>query len=540
MKDSRGIALIASLMIMAAIMALGVGSLFLAQMNLKIAENTRSSAVARYHAEAGIDTAVALLKRRYEVYKAFPPTFTLPVTAGQSYEMLAGTQGYRYDNPSQVRVRARGFTPNNASYVAEALITTATTLNPAFTKGLTSQGNIRVTGGGSAEFINSGIHGNTGVSLPGFSNSVFRTCASLTQEFSTCPVADPVPVSSSPLPTDPDGTSSTSCGVSGCDNMAALQKVDPEYILKRNDAIAINTFGLVYFRDANGSTVSDGRGGYLYAAPADPSVSININPESNANVYNNRCTVVYSSTNSPPTTITTVADGARICAKDGISLNFASGISMKDATVVADGNITFGGVSACTGSCSAGTLTNTKLISRTTLSPSAQDSQGGAGQGGVMLDNVTGHDLTIFSGASRNVTSNLGGSSPPHYLIGSGFRLTGRTTIASNRDIQFSGQTQLTTYPDKPSAVTTAIISTRRITNSGSGDFYGVFWAGTCFAQSGSAKIFGTVAVTSPGCTTGGNPSAIDISGKLHINSSYAVENTYLNGSFGVAVASRR
>ena len=155
-----------------------------------------------------------------------------------------------------------------------------------------------------------------------------------------------------------------------------------------------------------------------------------------------------------------------------------------------------------------------------------------------MLDNVTGHDLTIFSGASRDVANNLTGSSPPHFLIGPGFNLTGNTTIAANRDILFSGQTQLTTYPDKPSAITTAIISTRKITNNGSGDFYGVFWAGTCFAQGGSAKIFGAVAVTEPGCPPAGNPSAIDITGKLHINSGYAVDNTTLYD--GIAVASRR
>lgn len=527
MKDSRGIALIASLLIMAAIMALGAGSMFLAQMNLKIAENSRSNAVARYHAEAGLDTAAALLRKMHTDTGKFPATFTLPVTSGQSYAMLSGLEGYRRDNVNQVRVKVEGFTPNNARYVAEALV--APIINPAFLKGLSSEGNIRVSGLGSAEFVNAGVHGNTGVELPGGSSSNFRTCATTTQAFDTCPLTNPLPVSSS---------NGTSCYLAGCDPWASEQKVNPEYIVKRNDAIAIHTFGLTYYLDANDNRVSDGRGGYLYADPAAPSTSININWEANANVYSSRCTVVYSSTNPPPTTITTVADGARICAKDNLNLNFASNINMSNATVIADGNITFGGVSACTGSCSAGTLTNTKLISRTTLNPSAPDSQGGAGQGGVMLDNVIGHNLTLFGGANRNVASSLTGSSPPHYLIGSGFKLTGNTTIAANRDIQFSGQTQLTTYPDKPSAVTTVIISTRKINNNGSGDFYGVFWAGTCFAQGGSAKIFGTVAVRTPGCTTGGNPSAIDISGKLHINSSYAVDNTALYGP--VAVVSRR
>lgn len=89
-----------------------------------------------------------------------------------------------------------------------------------------------------------------------------------------------------------------------------------------------------------------------------------------------------------------------------------------------------------------------------------------------MLDKVVGNNVTLFTEANRDVST-----SSPYYLIGSGFDLKGNITIASNRGIQFSGKTQLTTYPDKPGmvAVTTAIISTKRITNSGSGDFYGVF-----------------------------------------------------------------
>lgn len=529
MKRQDGIALIATLLIMAAVMALGVGTLFLSDMNLRIAGNSSAHAIARYNAEAGLDAAIIQLTKDYEVAKRFPTSLTLPSspTSQIIYQAVSpSSQGYSTNTArttAVVRISGRG--PSNARYVAEAFMAVA--INPAFLKGLASEGNIRVTGGGSAEFVNAGIHGNTGESLPGYSNSNFYTCATPTQPLTTCTVANPLPVSSS------DGTN---CYMAGCDPWAPRVQIDPAYALKRNDAIAIETFGLVHYRDANNNLVSDGMGGVLYANPASPSVSINMNPEANPTVYSGRCTAIYTST---PPTITSVADGAKICAiGSGVTLNFASGINMNGATIIADGDITFSGPNPCEGSCAAGKLENTKLISRTRIPPTATTNDPNDALGGVMLDIVTGHNLTIFSGANRNITNSLTGSSPPHYLIGPGFNLTGNTIIASNRDIQFSGQTYLTTYPDKPGAVTTAIISTRKITNNGSGDFYGVFWAGTCFAQSGSAKIYGTVAVREPKCTTGGNPSAIDITGKLHINSSYAVDNSSLYG--GMAVASRR
>lgn len=524
MKRQDGIALIATLLIMAAIVALGVGTLFLSDMNLRIAGNSSAHAIARYNAESGLDAAIIQLTKEYGVAKRFPTSLTLPSSPASEiiYQAVSpSSQGYSTNTArttAVVRISGRG--PNNAQYVAEAFMAVA--INPAFLKGLASEGNIRVSGGGNAEFVNAGIHGNTGEGLPGYSNSNFRTCATPTQEFSTCPITDPLPVSSS------DGTN---CYMTGCDPWAPRVQIDPAYALKRNDAIAIDTFGLVHYRDANNNLVSDGMGGVLYADPASPSVSININPEANPTVYGSRCTVVYTST---PPTITSVAEGAKICAiGSGVTLNFASGIDMKNATVIADGDITFSGPNPCAGTCAAGTLENTKLISRTRIPPTATLNDPNDARGGVMLDIVTGKNLTIFSGANRDVAS-----SSPYYLIGEGFKLAGNTIIASNRDIQFAGTTYLTTYPDKPGAVTTAIISTRRITNSGSSNFYGVFWAGTCFAQSGSAKIYGTIAVREAKCTTGGNPSAIDISGKLHINSSYAVDNSSLYG--GMAVASRR
>lgn len=528
MKKQDGIALIATLLIMAAIMALGVGTMFLSTMNLKIAENSRTHAVARYNAEAGLEAAVVKLKQDYTTNRKFPDTLTLPSSPSSDVTYQLGTNGYQvYLAGTQARVVVVGTGPNSARYQTEALMTVGNSVNPAFLIGLTSEGGIRITGGGSSEFINAGVHSNTEVSLTGYDESKFRKCDDPQQAFQTCTVRDPIPVS----------TSDNKCNVINCNKSAAKIFVDPAYTVKRNDAVAMKTFGLVKYRDANGSTESDGRGGVLYADLAAPSVSININPEDNPNVYTNRCTVVYSSTNRPPTTISAVEPNAKICAKDGLSLNFATGINMSGATIVADGNITFGGATNVSGT--AGILMDTKLISRTTLPPitALPPIDDGSGTGGVMLDNVTGENLTIFTGANRDVSNPVTSNKAPYYLIGSGFKLKGETTIASNRDIQFGGQTQLTTYPDKLSAVTTAIISTRKITNNGSTNFYGVFWAGKCFEQGGSSKIYGSVAVKDGGC---GDGNGISVSGSMNVNSSYRVDNSALYGAGGVEFLSRR
>ncbi|MDQ3460731.1 MAG: hypothetical protein M3498_15735, partial [Deinococcota bacterium] len=89
------------------------------------------------------------------------------------------------------------------------------------------------------------------------------------------------------------------------------------------------------------------------------------------------------------------------------------------------------------------------------------------------------------------------------------------------------------TYPTDPTRapeVTVAIISSRRIVNSGSSDFYGVFWAGMGFEQSGSGKIYGAIASVGP----------ISSTGKFHINSSYGVNNSTLYAPPEATVMSRR
>lgn len=121
----RGIALVTVLMVMVAVMVLGAGSLMMTNSNLMVSENLLSSAVARSQAEAGVDAIVTVLFDQYRVdgrlpaTLAYAPSVTLP--GGQVNYALANA-GYERHDDHRVTVRAVGYGPRGAEYVAEALL----------------------------------------------------------------------------------------------------------------------------------------------------------------------------------------------------------------------------------------------------------------------------------------------------------------------------------------------------------------------------------------------------------------------------------
>jgi hypothetical protein len=62
-----GFVLVTSLLILVVMVVLGAGAFFLTMMNLRIAENTRSSAIAQFNAYEGVDLALIALAREYRV-----------------------------------------------------------------------------------------------------------------------------------------------------------------------------------------------------------------------------------------------------------------------------------------------------------------------------------------------------------------------------------------------------------------------------------------------------------------------------------------
>lgn len=119
----RGIALISVLFVLAAILALGVGSLVLTHANLLMTQNLVAASVARGHAEAGVDAAIAAMAAAYDGTGA-PPTH---VTTLPSVLLDDATMDYAFASPPAwsgdvVTIRVVGRGPRDAEYVAEALV----------------------------------------------------------------------------------------------------------------------------------------------------------------------------------------------------------------------------------------------------------------------------------------------------------------------------------------------------------------------------------------------------------------------------------
>lgn len=118
----NGFVLVTSLLVMVVLAGLGAGAFFLSNMNLRIAENTRTAAVAHYNAHEGLDVALLILAKEYHLRgDGTWPTYAELVArtpAGAEYEFVS----LDYD-PANAHglneagtVTVRGFGPRNAQY----------------------------------------------------------------------------------------------------------------------------------------------------------------------------------------------------------------------------------------------------------------------------------------------------------------------------------------------------------------------------------------------------------------------------------------
>lgn len=121
-----GFVLVTSLLILVVLTGLGAGALFLTSMNLRIAENTRSSTIAQYNAYEGLDIALLALAREYRLAEdgSWP-------TLGQVRNRMPPGSPFTIDSITYDPVGAdglvrggtvvvRGQGPRNASYETSA------------------------------------------------------------------------------------------------------------------------------------------------------------------------------------------------------------------------------------------------------------------------------------------------------------------------------------------------------------------------------------------------------------------------------------
>ncbi len=155
-----------SLLVLVVLTGLGVGAYFLTNMNLRIAENTRSAAIAHYNAHEGLDVALLILAREYhERADGSWPSFaelTARTPADAEYEFTAldldpaNAEGFQEEGT----VTVVGYGPRNARYETGARFRGEVTTVPVDYEGDPLFGTGWVTDSHIA------INGNTSFSIP--------------------------------------------------------------------------------------------------------------------------------------------------------------------------------------------------------------------------------------------------------------------------------------------------------------------------------------------------------------------------------------
>jgi Tfp pilus assembly protein PilX len=252
MKSQSGVALVSSLLIMVVIMTLGVGSLSLAMMNSKIAENTRSNTQATASAEASLNAAILVLSQQYASSsdKKFPQSLTVPQING-SPAFASGDAVYTpTSDRSGYTLTIKGRTASGGLHQSEVLVvstsgsgsSTATGAGP-LGKGINAEGTVTVNGS-NTQYIDAAVHGASGYTLNGYNKSQFKKCTRRNLLTSVCEASSSL---LTPLLSGTKGKSSYTCNPSG-DSSACLsnkpaQLVDApppitvDYDLKRDAAI---------------------------------------------------------------------------------------------------------------------------------------------------------------------------------------------------------------------------------------------------------------------------------------------------------------
>ena len=143
----RGVALIASLMLLAALVTLALAAMVLARVNLAVARNVRDEVRARAQAEAGIEVGFLVLDEYLTRTGRLPETApSLPRPGGMEYRLVA----YERETSSEAWYVVEGAAAG-ARFRSEARVEVLDhAQDPLFSRGFVAGGDIRVT---SAEVL---------------------------------------------------------------------------------------------------------------------------------------------------------------------------------------------------------------------------------------------------------------------------------------------------------------------------------------------------------------------------------------------------
>ncbi len=473
MKRQDGIVIVASLILMLAVLGLAVGSLFLTQSNLKIAENVRSKAFAKYAAESGMDATLAALDMYFNTYASYPSfsnghfggNFSLPVVTINGQNLAYSVTEFSRDGSSGsavVKVSATG--PSGATHISEALMaaevtssstTTETEINPLVANGLASEGTVTLNG--KNNFVSAGLHGNAGYTINALSNSSFSTCLNRNTNgkcvsFETIET-DHLPISAAAgMPSytcNPANSAICSGGVPT--RLTDPITVTPNYINRRNAVIA--------------------------AANKSPSGTA-------SSVFGIKCDRVYANAptmnNASQVTSSGFTTGKVVCVENG-NVTFPNGTSLDGVTVLAKNAIQFNGNTAIT-------LVDSNLITTT-------------GCININPNKVTVRDSKLYSSCDLNMN-------------GQQTLFEGVVTLASATNININGRSSILNN-DGSFAIGLGLVAEGNITINGQSDWFAVALVGGNFTYNGTSTLYGGVSAK----------GSITSNGGIDIDSGLAVQN---------------
>ncbi|MCA9839551.1 MAG: hypothetical protein KC422_21760 [Trueperaceae bacterium] len=470
MRRQDGIVIVASLILMLAVLGLAVGSLFLTQSNLKIAENVRSKAYAKYAAESGMDATLAALDMYYNTHHEYPSfsdgqfsNLALPQFQANgeqvNYEVLAFNNT---GNSAVVKVSATS--PQGATHVSEALLageltssttTTEVEINPLVANGLASEGTVTLNGRNN--FVSAGLHGNRGYTINALQNATFSTCLSRNTNgrcisFETIE-SDNLPISAaagmSSYTCNPANSSICSGGVPT--RLTDPITVTPNYASRRDAVIA--------------------------AADQNPSGTL-------SSAFGIHCDVVHSTAptmnNAAQVRSAGFISGKVVCVQNG-NVTFPNGTSLDGVTVVANGQIQFNGNTAIT-------IENSVLVSK-------------QGCINVNPNRITVRDSKLYSNCDLNMN-------------GQQTLFEGIVTLASASNININGRSSIINN-DGVFSIGLGLVAEGNITVNGQSDWFAVALTGGSFTYNGTSTLYGGVSAK----------GSITSNGGIDIDSGLAVHN---------------
>lgn len=431
-RPQQGIAIVSVLLVMAALVAFGLGTLFLTQMNLGIAGNARSATRADNNAAAGLNAAFVALQRAFEADGEFPTELTLPGISGVDFSPTYELQAYRRRTPTLAYVAVLGTAPGDAEYVSEALVAMesgSTRLPTFFDYGIATEGSF--TGNGSGSYVSTGIHANEGFTLNGsqeFSVCIERDSTGVCTRIETVS-GDAVPISGSP---------GASCSVNPaqpgiCQGGVPVHLTDPvtitpDYVARRDAALAAISHG----------------------------------PD-HSSLFGIDCDLRYTSRPSPVsrllTDIAALPAGSTVCLEYSQATSFNGTTTLDGVNIVSRGDFTVNGA--------------LRARDATFIAFDGRFSTNGA-------DRLT--NVNVY--AEESLT--LNGSNSAVY--------EGTTTLATAGDITINGSYEATPLDDGTVGVGVALIAEGDITVNGSSDMFLAAVAGGRFTQNGSSTIRGRIA----------------------------------------------